>query len=90
VQRTALNTECKLLLLTHAVDTLRCIAVEFRTNWFNFQSRRTNERLGAKPDGVLRNHMRMPDGTLRDTCDYSILLGERLMVRKNLLFRLGR
>ncbi len=90
VQRTFLNTECKLLLLTHAFDTLGCIAVEFRTSWFNFQSRRAIERLGAKADGVLRNHMRMPDRTLRDTCVYSILPEEWLAVRKNLLFKLGR
>jgi RimJ/RimL family protein N-acetyltransferase len=90
VQRTALNTECKLLLLTHAFDTLGCIAVEFRTSWFNFQSRRAIERLGAKADGVLRNHMRMPDGTLRDTCVYSILPHEWPAVRQNLLFKLGR
>lgn len=90
VQRTALNTECKLLLLTHAFDTLGCIAVEFRTSFFNFQSRRAIERLGAKPDGILRNHMLMPDGTLRDTCVYSILPGEWPAVRKNLLFKLGR
>lgn len=90
VQRTALNTECKLLLLTHAFDTLDCIAVEFRTSFFNFPSRRAIERLGAKSDGILRNHMRMPDGTLRDTCVYSILPGEWPAVKKNLLFKLGR
>lgn len=90
VQRTALNTECKLLLLTHAFDTLDCIAVEFRTSSFNFPSRRAIERLGAKSDGILRNHMRMPDGTLRDTCVYSILPGEWPAVKKNLLFKLGR
>lgn len=90
VQRTALNTECKLLLLTHAFDTLGCIAVEFRTSYFNFPSRRAIERLGAKSDGILRNHMRMPDGTMRDTCVYSILPGEWPAVKKNLLFKLGR
>lgn len=90
MQRTALNTECKLLLLMHAFDTLGCIAVEFRTSFFNFPSRRAIERLGAKPDGILRNHMRMPDGTLRDTCVYSILPNEWPAVRKNLLFKLGR
>ena len=90
VQRTALNTECKLLLLTHAFDTLDCIAVEFRTSFFNFPSRRAIERLGAKSDGILRNHMRMPDGTLRDTCVYSILPGEWPTVKTNLLFKLGR
>ena len=90
VQRTALNTECKLLLLTHAFDTLGCIAVEFRTSFFNFPSRRAIERLGAKSDGILRNHMHMPDGTMRDTCVYSILPGEWPAVKKNLLFKLGR
>ncbi|MEZ4756671.1 MAG: GNAT family protein [Flavobacteriales bacterium] len=90
VQRTALNTECKLLLLTHAFDTLRCIAVEFRTSFFNFQSRCAIERLGAKPDGILRNHARHADGSLRDTCVYSILPSEWPAVRKNLLYRLGR
>lgn len=90
VQRTPLNTECKLLLLAHAFDTLGCIAVELRTSFFNFQSRRAIERLGAKADGILRNHMRMPDGTLRDTCVFSILPNEWPAVRKNLLFKLGR
>ncbi|MBK6629179.1 MAG: GNAT family N-acetyltransferase [Flavobacteriales bacterium] len=90
VQRTALNTECKLLLLTHAFDTLGCIAVEFRTSFFNFQGRRAIERLGAKPDGILCNHMRMPDGTIRDTCVYSSLLHEWTAVQENLLFKLGR
>ncbi len=90
VQRTALNTECKLMLLRYAFDTLGCIAVEFRTSFFNFQSRRAIGRLGAKSDGILRNHMRMPDGTLRDTCVYSILPNEWPAVKKNLLFKLGR
>lgn len=90
VQRTAMNTECKLLLLSHAFETLDCIAVEFRTSFFNFQSRRAIERLGARPDGILRNHMRMPDGTLRDTCVFSILPHEWPAVKKNLEFRLGR
>lgn len=90
VQRTALNTECKLMLLSHAFETLDCIAVEFRTSFFNFQSGRAIERLGARPDGILRNHMRMPDGTLRDTCVFSILPHEWPAVKKNLEFRLGR
>lgn len=89
VQRTALNTECKLLMLTHAFETLGAIAVEFRTSFFNLQSRTAIERLGAKPDGILRNHMRMPDGTLRDTCVYSILPNEWPAVKKNLLFKLA-
>lgn len=89
VQRTALNTECKLLLLTHAFETLDVIAVEFRTSYFNFPSRKAIERLGAKPDGILRNHIRMPDGTLRDTCVFSILPHEWPAVKKNLLFKLS-
>ncbi|HEY3459359.1 MAG TPA: GNAT family N-acetyltransferase, partial [Casimicrobiaceae bacterium] len=65
VQRTAVNTECKLLLLTHAFETLRCIAVEFRTHWFNHASRAAILRLGAKQDGVLRNHQLLADGSRR-------------------------
>lgn len=90
VQRTALNTECKLLLLTHAFDTLGCIAVEFRTSSFNEQSRRAIERLGARADGILRNHARHADGSLRDTCVYSILPSEWQAVNESLLFKLGR
>jgi N-acetyltransferase len=67
VQRTALNTECKLLMLAHAFDTLDSIAVEFRTHFFNAPSRRAIERLGAKLDGILRNHQRDRYGLLRDT-----------------------
>jgi RimJ/RimL family protein N-acetyltransferase len=90
VQRTAINTECKLMLLTHAFETLDCIAVEFRTHVLNHQSRRAIERLGSKLDGILRNHTRMPNGTLRDTCVYSILPGEWPAVKANLEARLGR
>ena len=88
VQRSGLNTECKLLLLTHAFETLDCVAVEFRTSFFNFQSRRAIERLGAKQDGILRNHVRMANGTLRDTCVYSILPHEWPAVKSNLEFKL--
>jgi RimJ/RimL family protein N-acetyltransferase len=88
VQRSALNTECKLLLLTHAFETLGCIAVEFRTHFLNQPSRRAIERLGAKLDGVLRQHMRMPDGSLRDTCVYSIVAAEWPAVRIHLRHRL--
>ena len=84
VQRTPVNTECKLLLLTHAFETLNCIAVEFRTHFFNQHSRRAIERLGAKLDGVLRNHWIMPNGTLRDTCVYSIIEGEWPTVKAHL------
>src|SRR5208337_4554219 len=70
VQRSALNTECKLLLLTHAFEQLSCIAVEFRTHFFNRRSRAGIERLGAKLDGILRQHQLTRNGTLRDTCVY--------------------
>jgi RimJ/RimL family protein N-acetyltransferase len=90
VQRTALNTECKLMLLTHAFDTLDCIAVEFRTHRFNTGSRRAIERLGAQFDGMLRNHQRMADGTLRDTAVYSITRDEWPTVRTHLRFQLTR
>src|SRR6202142_220087 len=73
VQRSALNTECKLLLLTHAFEHMRCIAVEFRTHFFNRQSRAGIERLGAKLDGILRQHQIAGNGTLRDTCVYTIV-----------------
>jgi len=89
VQRTALNTECKLLLLGHAFDALDCIAVEFRTHRFNTASRRTIERLGAQFDGMLRCHQRMPDGTLRDTAVYSITRAEWPTVQSHLRFQLA-
>lgn len=88
VQRTALNTECKLLLLTHAFETLGCIAVEFRTHWFNHGSRAAIARLGAKQDGVLRNHQVGPDGIKRDTVVFSILDTEWQAVRRHLQFQL--
>jgi RimJ/RimL family protein N-acetyltransferase len=88
VQRTALNTECKLMLLRHAFDNLECIAVEFRTHFFNHQSRRAIERLGAKLDGILRNHRRLGDGSLRDTCVYSIIATEWPAVKRHLLHQL--
>ena len=90
VQRTALNTEAKLLLLTHAFEKLDCIAVEFRTNFFNFASREAIARLGAKQDGVLRHHQVMPDGSLRDTVVFSIIAPEWPAVKKNLLWQLTR
>ena len=94
VQRSPLNTECKRLLLGHAFETLDCIAVEFRTHFFNHQSRRGIERLGAKLDGVLRSHQinRHPDanGALRDTCVYSILAGEWPTVKAHLTHQLTR
>jgi len=90
VQRTALNTECKLLLLAHAFDTLGCIAVEFRTHFFNRQSRAGIERLGAKLDGILRSHQRARNGTLRDTAVYSIIASEWPTVRAHLEFQLAK
>jgi len=90
VQRTALNTECKLLLLAHAFETLRCIAVEFRTHWFNHASRAAIARLGAKQDGVLRNHQLMADGARRDTVVFSIIDGEWPAVRQHLRHLLAR
>ena len=90
VQRSPLNTEAKRLLLGHAFDTLDCIAVEFRTHFFNHASRRAIERLGAKLDGVLRSHQRAADGTLRDTCVYSITAAEWPTVRTHLTFQLEK
>ncbi len=87
-QRTAVNTACKLLLLTYAFERLDCIAVEFRTSWFNRKSRRAIERVGAKFDGVLRYHMRHKNGTIRDTAVYSIIAPEWPAVRANLTSRL--
>jgi RimJ/RimL family protein N-acetyltransferase len=89
-QRTGVNTESKLLLLTHAFDVLGCLAVELRTHWHNAQSRAAIERLGAKQDGVLRNHRRQPDGSLRDTVVFSILDTEWPAVRSGLRHRLAR
>ncbi|HSM78467.1 MAG TPA: GNAT family protein [Bryobacteraceae bacterium] len=90
VQRTAMNTECKRMLLGHAFDVLDCIAVELRTHFLNHQSRRAIERLGARLDGVLRNHTRSADGLLRDTCVYSIIASEWPTMRKHLDWRLVR
>ncbi len=90
VQRSLLNTECKLLLLTHAFERLNCIAVEFRTHFFNRQSRQAIERLGAKLDGVLRSHQIGRDGALRDTVVYSIIACEWPAVRQHLSFTLER
>jgi RimJ/RimL family protein N-acetyltransferase len=89
VQRSAINTQCKLLLLTHAFAALDCIAVEFRTHVFNHQSQRAIERLGAKRDGVLRNHQIAPNGTLRDTVVYSIIATEWPTVKAHLDFQLN-
>jgi RimJ/RimL family protein N-acetyltransferase len=94
VQRSPINTECKRLLLAYAFEQLQCNAVEFRTHFFNQQSRRAIERLGAKLDGVLRNHQinHHPDaaGALRDTCVYSILNTEWPSVKAHLDYQLSR
>jgi N-acetyltransferase len=90
VQRTPLNTECKRLLLTHAFEALECIAVEFRTHFFNHQSRRGIERLGAKLDGILRSHQIAANGTLRDTCVYSIVAAEWPTVKAHLAWQLAK
>lgn len=90
VQRTGLNTQCKLLLLTHAFETMDCIAVEFRTHFFNRQSRAGIERIGGKLDGILRNHQISPNGTLRDTCVYSIIATEWPTVKAHLTFQTSR
>jgi len=94
VQRTPLNTEAKRLLLAHAFEQLNCIAVEFRTHFFNQQSRRAIERLGAKLDGVLRSHQinlhPLAVGALRDTCVYSIIASEWPNVKAHLDYQLAR
>ena len=94
VQRSPLNTEAKRLLLAHAFEQLNCIAVEFRTHFFNQQSRRAIERLGAKLDGVLRSHQINPHpmapGALRDTCVYSIVASEWPNVKTHLDYQLAR
>lgn len=90
VQRSALNTECKRLLLGHAFESLACLAVEFRTHWFNQRSREAIARLGAKQDGVLRNHQRLPDGSLRDTVVFSIIDIEWAAVKRHLGVRQAR
>lgn len=88
-QKTSCNTECKLLLLTHAFESLGAIAVEFRTNWHNQASRAAITRLGAKQDGVLRNHQKMPNGGYRDTVVFSIINTEWPSVKENLKFKLS-
>jgi RimJ/RimL family protein N-acetyltransferase len=90
VQRTGINTEAKLILLKHAFETLNCIAVEFRTHWFNFDSRAAIARLGARQDGVLRNHQLAPNGTLRDTVVFSIIASEWPAVKTHLRYELNK
>ena len=89
-QRTALNTQCKRLLLGHAFEALDCIAVEFRTHRLNTPSRRAIERLGAQLDGILRAHLRCADGSLRDTAVYSITAAEWPTVKAHLDWQLAK
>lgn len=90
VQRTGLNTQAKLLLLQHAFETLGCIAVGFETSWFNLASRTAIARLGARQDGVLRNHRRHADGSPRDTVAFSIIDSEWPAVKRNLHYKLDQ
>jgi RimJ/RimL family protein N-acetyltransferase len=90
VHRNGMNTEAKLLLLTHAFEELACIAVEFRTHRLNGQSRAAIERLGAQLDGILRAHMVMPNGTIRDTAAYSITAPEWPAIKAGLLGKINR
>lgn len=90
VQKTGLNTECKLLLLRNAFENLNCRAVEFRTHAINHQSRRAIERLGARFDGILRAHMVMANGSIRDTAVYSIIAAEWPTVEAHLTWQLEK
>ncbi len=90
VQRTPLNTECKLMLLGHAFEALGCIAVEFRTHFFNHAEPARHRAPGRQLDGILRNHQRLADGTLRDTCVYSITAAEWPTVKTHLRWQLDR
>jgi RimJ/RimL family protein N-acetyltransferase len=90
VQRTHVNTACKLLLLTHAFETVGCEVVGLRTDNFNFRSQRAIEGIGAKRDGVIRHHAPRRDGSARDTYIYSILLDEWPDVKRHLATRLAR
>ncbi len=89
-QRSPINTECKLMLLGHAFEDIKVNVVEFRTHHLNHQSRRAIERLGAQLDGVLRNHMILPNGTMRNTAVYSVLPHEWPSVKANLQWQLEK
>ena len=89
-QRTAINTECKLLLLTHAFEKLDCIALTLSANAFNVESRRAIERLGAKLDGILRNLKIMPNGVICDFYHYSIIKSEWAAIKANLEYKLEK
>jgi RimJ/RimL family protein N-acetyltransferase len=90
MQRSHVNTACKLLLFTHAFETVNCKVVGLRTDNFNFRSQRAIEALGAKKDGVLRHHWPRRDGTIRDSVMYSVIQSEWPDVKRHLLFRLSR
>lgn len=90
VKKTAVNTECKLLLLTHAFEELKCVAVGLGANYFNHNSRRAIERLGAKLDGIIRNLRIMPNGAVCDFCIYSIIDSEWPTVKTNLEAKLEK
>lgn len=89
-QKTYVNSECKFLLLRYAFEELKVIAVEFRTNWYNFPSRNAIARLGAKQDGVLRNHQLMPDGSYRDTVVFSLIESEWKACKRALLYKIDQ
>jgi len=89
-QRTGINTECKQLLLTYAFETLNCIAVEFRTHWHNLRSRTAIARLGAKQDGILRNHRINSDGSYKDTVVFSITDQEWNGVKRSLEYQIKK
>ena len=89
-QRTHINTTCKLLMLTHAFETLNALVVGWRTDNFNFASQNAIERLGAKKDGVIRGHAIRRDGTIRDTVMYSLTVGEWPEVKAQLRWQLAR
>ncbi|WOP16307.1 GNAT family protein [Ottowia sp. SB7-C50] len=90
VQRSHVNTTCKLLMMGHAFDTLHCAVVGWRTDNFNFASQKAIERLGARKDGVIRHHAVRRDGTVRDTVMYSMLAGEWPEAKAQLLYLLKR
>ena len=90
VQRTHVNTTCKLLMMGHAFDALGCAVVGWRTDNYNFASQRAIERLGAKKDGVIRGHALRRDGTIRDTVMYSMRSGEWPEARAQLLYLLDK
>jgi N-acetyltransferase len=90
VQRSAVNTSCKLMLMTHAFETLQCKVVGWRTDNFNFASQQAIERLGARKDGIIRGHAMRRDGTIRDTVMYSMTQGEWPEAKAQLLYQLDR